>query len=487
MNIRKSFFYIFCSLITITFIKGCTASVDSENAVQIRGEVIDQSTGNVIPDAIVEITSPASLQNNTRSDEDGIFSFTVEVTEPTDVTVRASKTGFNTSSENLRISGGVDEDLIMELSPEGSGGGGGDDGGGQQVGGEPAGAAAIILSGTPDQAINIAETGDEVSTAFSFVVQDSAGRPLDLDGAVDVDFSIISGPGGGEEIIPSTARTNAQGQVTTSLFSGNAAGPVKVQASVTRDDIGLTIRSTPVLVAIHGGFPDPNHFSLAPDKFNFEGWSRNNVRNSINVIVGDQFSNPVKPGTVVYFETTGGIIQGSGQTDDDGLVSVELISGDPRPTDDVNVGGQTNGGRPGYATVTARTVDQNNNVLEDQLVIVFSTSNADISVNPMTFDLAPNGGQTFNYTVTDLNGNPMAAGTQISIEAGEGMEVTGDADFTLGNFLFPGPGSTDFSFSIRDTDEESVDAAALTITISVTAPSGDRTSYSINGTRRKSW
>ncbi len=482
MNIRKSFIYIFYSLIAITLLKGCTAGADSENAVQIRGEVINVSNGNVIPDAIVEITNPSSLQGNTRSDEDGIFSFTVEVTEPTDVTVRASKTGFNASTQNLRISGGVDEDISIELTPASSGGGGGG-GGGEQVGGEPAGAAAIVLTGTPNQAINIAETGDVVSTAFSFVVVDSAGRALDLDGAVDVDFSIIAGPGGGEEIIPSSARTNAQGQVTTSLFSGNAAGPVKVQASVTRSDIGLTIKSTPVLVAIHGGFPDPAHFSVTPGKYNFEGWDYDNVRNTINVIVGDKFSNPVKPGTVVYFSTTGGTIQGSGQTNDDGLVSVQLISGNPRPTDAIT----GSGGRDGYATITARTVDENDNFLDAQVNIVFSTSAASITTNPTTFDLAPNGGQSFTYTVTDLNGNPMAAGTDIAVEVGEGMEATGDVDFTLGNHLFPGPGATQFNFSIRDTDSDNSDPAPLDVIITVTSPSGERTSTTINGTRRKSW
>ncbi|MDZ7715012.1 MAG: Ig-like domain-containing protein [Balneolaceae bacterium] len=95
----------------------------------------------------------------------------------------------------------------------------------------------------------------------------------------------------------------------------------------------------------------PNHFSIAPANSNFEGYNINNVRDKITVIVGDKFSNPVKPGTVVSFSTTGGIIQGSGQTDEDGIVSVDLISGDPRPNDAV----AGSGGRPGYATVTAST------------------------------------------------------------------------------------------------------------------------------------
>jgi hypothetical protein len=79
----------------------------------------------------------------------------------------------------------------------------------------------------------------------------------------------------------------------------------------------------------------------------------------------------------------------------------------------------------------------------------------------------------------------MATGTQISIEAGEGIEISGDANFTLGNNLFPGPGSTEFRFSIRDTDDETNEAADLTIQITVTTPSGNTTTFSgISGTRR---
>jgi hypothetical protein len=254
-----------------------------------------------------------------------------------------------------------------------------------------------------------------------------------------------------------------------------------LQAVVERPDIGLTIRSSPVLIAIHGGFPDPEHFSIAVNQLNFEGFSINNARNTISVIVGDQFSNPVSPGTIVYFETTGGVIQGSGATDEDGLVEVDLISGDPRPTDSIT----GSGGRPGYATVTARTVDKDDNDLFKEVNVLFSTSAAIIEATPTTFDLAPNGGASFDYTVTDLNGNPMAPGTEIAIEAGEGIEVSGDANFTLGDNLFPGLGATQFSFSIRDTDDENNDPADLTIQISVTSPSGNTTTYSqIQGTRR---
>ena len=356
------------------------------------------------------------------------------------------------------------------------------------VTGEPTGAASLILESVQRETINIKETGGIINTSFTFQVQDSAGRPLDLNNATEVEFSILSGPGGGEGIIPATATTNSSGRVTSNLFSGNAAGVVMIQALINRTDIGLILRSRPVAITIHGGFPDLDHFSIRPTTDNFGGYDRNNQRNSIQVIVGDEFSNPVKPGTAVYFTTTGGIIEGSGlgHTDEQGLVSVDLISSDPRPSDATTVGGVNFGGRPGLATITARTVNKDNVLIEKSTNVVFSTNTASISANPTTFDLPPNGGASFSYTVTDLNGNPMPSGTRIRIITGEGMEATGSSDFTLGSFILPGAGSTEFNFSIRDTDDQNNDPADLTVVIEVTAPNGNVTTYDgISGTRRK--
>ena len=467
-------------LALILFLQACS----TDDSVIVAGQVIEAGSGNAVSSAIVELTQPENLQQTATTDSAGNFSFDVDPgSETVSVTLEISRQGYQTQTTSFKLAPETNvDDLVIELQSTDSSGDDDDDGGSDEVGGEPEGPAAIILQSISDQAIFIEETGDNISAAFTFQVVDSAGRALNANGAVDVDFEILSGPGGEEEIIPKTATTNSNGQVTSSIFSGNVAGPVKVQASIEREDLGLTIKSTPVLVAIHGGFPDEDHFSIAPEKYNFEGYDINGVRNPVTVIVGDKFSNPVKPGTVVYFNATGGVIQGSGETDDDGEVTVDMISGEPRPDDNVN----GSGGRPGYSTVTATTVDENDNRISKDINVVFSTQAAQISATPTTFDLDPNGGESFSYTVTDLNGNPMAAGTQITVEAGEGIEVTGDADFTLGNHLFPGPGATEFNFSIRDTDEEADDPASLTINISVTTPSGNTTTYTgISGTRRK--
>lgn len=470
------------SVLLLSLFSAC--STDEDNQVLIQGVVSNSQTGDGIENATIQVTSPQEFSDIfTRSDETGSYSISdIDVNELTSISITASGTDYNSQSRTVQVAGGDNvTNFDFELSPENNDG---SDGGGTGVSGPSAGAAAIILNEITEETINIAETGGIVNTSFTFQVQDSAGRALDLNNTEEVTFSILSGPNGGEGITPLTANTNANGTVTSNLYSGNIAGVVQIQAEIVRDDIGLTIRSKPVAITIHGGFPDFDHFSIAANAYNFEGWSINGNRNELTVILGDQFGNPVKPGTAVYFSTTGGIIQGSGQgnTDSDGEVTVDLISGDPRPND--NIPGS--GGRPGYATVTAKTINGNSQEIEKNVVVLFTSSQAMISANPTTFDLQPNGGTSFTYTVTDINGNPMPAGTDISVEGGEDIEVTGATDFTLGNNLFPGPGSTEFSFSIRDTDEESNDPADLTIKITVTSPSGEESVFSgISGTRRK--
>lgn len=484
---RKHYLLFAFMAIAVTIFYACdTTSTTDFEPVTISGEVVNENTGSSIENAIVQITAPADLQQLAQTDANGAYVFSdVRVDSTIDVTIEATKEGFNTVT--LTVLAVPERDIqvpAIELN-DGSTGGGDEEGG---VGGESAGVASIILTGVTNETINIAETGGIVNTAFTYVLQDSAGRNIGTNNAVDVQFSILQGPGGGEGITPEVVRSNSNGRVTSNLFAGNTAGVVQIEALVERTDIGLNIRSKPVAITIHGGFPDLDHFSIAPDKYNFEGYNVNNNRNLLTVILGDEFSNPVKPGTAVYFSSTGGVIEGSGQghTDDQGQVSVELISGDPRPNDTQTINGSGFGGRPGLSTVTARTINGDSQFIEKSVNVVFSTSEALISANPTTFDLDPNGGASFSYTVTDLNGNPMAAGTTIVVEGGEGIEVTGDNDFTLGNHVLPGPGSTEFNFSIRDTDNESNDPADLTISIEVTSPLGNTSTYSgIQGTRRK--
>ena len=373
-----------------------------------------------------------------------------------------------------------DNIIDFELRPEESDNGGNNNGNNGGVSGPSAGAAKIILQSISAEAINIAETGGIVNSSFTFVVQDSAGRNISLNNAVDVEFSILSDPGGGEGITPTSVRTNADGAATSNLFSGNLAGVVKILAEIEREDIDLTIRSEPVAIKIHGGFPDLDHFSISVATFNFEGFSRDGITNPVTVSIGDKFSNPVKPGTAVYFESTVGIIEGSasGHTNNQGQASVNLISGGSRDLLNHPTLGY------GYATVTATTVNEDDQEIQRDIDVLFSgpPSYSNIQLQPSTFTIPANGGETFDLTVTDINGNPLPAGTTVSIEVAEGLDVTG-GDIEIPNALLPGGNVTNFTFSVADTDEERSSVQDTQITIKVETPAGDKASRSFSGTR----
>jgi hypothetical protein len=468
----KRFNLYLCSfaalLLCYLFMQGCHGRWDGPNPgsatsaiITISGQVTDQAGGQPLGNASVKITSPSSLARAAATDSTGDFHFKLTSESSVTLSIQASKEGYKTQSFTLDAAPGADTTHInITLARSGETDSTGTNGGSET----DKGAALILLANMPKSAINIKATGGNVSAPVTFQVQDSLGRPLNAQNTVTAHFKLISQPGGAD-LAPHQAATNAQGKVTTTLLSGNHAGPVKVQVSIERPKYGLTIYSKPVVIAIHGGYPDKNHFSITPDKHNFEGYDINNNRNEITVVLGDKYSNPVMPGTIVYFKTTEGIIEGSAATDEDGVAAVELISGDPRSAD-------------GSGVVTAITVNADDQRIQKTTDLILSTSHADIKASPDNFTIPNEGSQSFNYTITDLNDNPMPAGTQIKVDAGKGLKLTGDVDFTLGDYTDSGKNTTKFSFSAVDADGKANIDADVTIKITVETPSGTVTTYS---------
>jgi len=464
-------YVLFSTIIFLLF--SCSKFLDTDPEPVTVSGIVTNSSGEPIEGALVSILSPPP-EESTTTDEDGVYEFSRTIEEAVSYNIEISKDGYESRTEEFVAdpSNGPNFPNVQLSEPGNDDDDSGNDDG-DEVEGTTGGAASIILDNLSDSSINISETGGNVNSTFTFVVQDSAGRALDGNGAVDVEFILTSGPGGGEAISPEVVRTGNDGTATASLFSGNIAGNVKIEAKVERTDIDLTIRSKPILLTIHGGFPDQNHFSIAVDEYNFEGFLVNGNRNQIDVIVGDKFSNPVKPGTTVYFNTTGGIIQGSGETDDDGQITVDLISGDPRPAD-------------GYATITAYTFNDEDEEITRDIEVLFSSgpSNDNITVTPNTFDIPPNGSESFDMVVTDTNGNPLPSGTTITVEPPEGMAVEGDVDISVPNSLTGGEGITEFSFTARDTYDESQD---VSIVILVETPEGYTARKTIRGMKAKTF
>ena len=178
--------------------------------------------------------------------------------------------------------------------------------------------------------------------------------------------------------------------------------------------------------------------------------------------MGDKYANPVRPGTAVYFTTTGGIIEGSTLTDDQGIGSVQLISSAPQPNDPV-LG-------PGFGRITATTVDENQTVISDETVVLFSGV-PQISINPTSFDI-PNGGtQLFTYTVSDQNNNPLVEGTTIVVQVeGEDTGASGDLNVTLPDTQ--SPLWTQFGFSVYDVADTTDQLKTVSVKITSSGPNG---------------
>jgi len=330
--------------------------------------------------------------------------------------------------------------------------------------------ASIVLVHQTFPSIGVRESGDNETTTLTFEVRDSSGNPIDITRAVTVNFTLGANPGGGLFIDPPSKKTNSEGRVSVNVTSGTVAGVVQIIAEV---NLGTRIiRSKPVNIAIHGGLPDYNHFSIAAEYHNVPGLVKYGFTDLIHAYVGDKYSNPVKPNTIVYFSSTGGIIQGSATTNDMGEAIATLITALPAPVH------PTLG--PGFATIKASTADENNQTISREMVILFSGYPI-INVSPTSIDLPNGGSQTFYYTVADLNGNPIASGNTISVTVEGNVKAQGDISINM-----PDTQSrswTQFSFTVVDADPDKIDPQPVTIKIEVNGVNG-KNSVTITGTSR---
>lgn len=470
-------FFTLAVLILAYLFQACNSSNDT---VVIAGQVIEQSTGNAIRGAIVQITQPAELQQTATTDSSGNFSFNVKLNgnNTTSITLEVSKQDYKATTKSFKVAPGTNvDDLSVELTSNDSTGGG--NGNNNSVGGKAAGPASIKLKSISAQTINVSETGGTTNSAFTFQVADSAGRVVGQ--GYEVDFQIIKGPGGGESITPKSGETNSKGEVTSNLFSGDSSGTVRIEAKINRPKYNLTVKSTPVLISIASGFPVAKNFHVAPRVHNFDAFGiiDESHTDKITASVGDLKGNPVKQGTAVYFSASnGGLVNGSATTDENGYASVNLSANGSTPS------GNSKG--LGFVDITAQTVDKDNNIIEKTTTLLLTTPRANITVNPTTLNISNGGSQTFDVTIKDENGYPMAADTKISVSTGQGLSASGDiTDLELGDYYQAGPGTTDFSVTISDKDPKNSNPTDGSFTIKVVTPSGEVTTKTISGSRAK--
>ena len=403
----------------------CDSTDDESGTVTLVGQVLDTETSEPIPGAFVRILANPAFDENpdedilVECDEEGRFSVEVKIDLTADVVLVASDDAYDQGRRTILAIADRTIEVptfrlrrVVEEEPDS---------------GTP---SNILLLGVTNETIGVIESGSDEVSRVTFQVADSAGNPVTLDDQALVRFSLGQQPGGGEFIAPTEAPTDNSGSVTVNLSSGTRAGVVQVVAEtdVTEPDGNQrTIRSKPVAVTIHGGLPDQTHFTVGPSQFNFPGLIAFGIKNPVSVVVGDKWSNPVRPGTSVHFESSHGVIEGSTQTDDEGGGTVNLISGNPFPT--------PGSVRPslGIGVVEAETAgnvdpDDNGQLRVSAFFPVLFSGFIAIGIDPPTAIL----GQTYSLTVTDHLGNPLAPGTNILVRAeGTKVKAVGNTDIEL--------------------------------------------------------
>lgn len=443
---------IFALLLALTgsqLLTGCDAfsSGDDESGdVTLVGQVLNQATNNPVSGAFIQVL-PFDLLFET--DEEGRFEVIVGIDSTMSLRIVASSDGFGNSAVNvLAIADRIIEVPTLRLF--------------QNAPDEPESgfASNILLLDQSADHIGVIESGSEEVAVIHFQVADSMGRPVILDKNAAVNFTFGAQPNGGEFLFPLAAVTDNNGIVEVNLSSGTRAGVVQIVAETTVQ--GRLIRSIPVAIAIHGGLPDQTHFSIGPDKRNFPGLLRYGLIDPIAVIVGDKYSNPVRPGTAVYFNTSHGVVGGSIQTDENGRGLVNLTSANPLPPD-------------GITLITATTADDLQNIVSGSTPVVMSGVTV-VTVSPATALLD----QMYLVTITDQNGNPLVEGTTLSVLVqGESVKAVGHTAVSLDDTVFlggqeyehvlRGPGITEFTFrSVSDINPlapEMPVVEAITITV----------------------
>ncbi len=453
--------FICLVLIFLFLASSCSNVTDTSNLAIIEGTVYTYRNGQLVP---VEkaLISAVEVYRQTETDVDGKYSFSLEIAAEQQITLQASKAGYiGGEVRALAKTGEIFQapDLTLALINS------------DTTGGLPVStsgdAAHIQIAESPPAQIYIYSSGLQESATLRFIVSDAEGNPVDNQHKETVFFRILNGPGGGEYLFPDSM-TSKNGLVSTTLNSGVKAGPVQVEAYFVRN--GATYRTIPLRLAIYGGLPDADHFSLAAERRNIAGQVHYGIVDHITAFVGDKFSNPVAPGTIVYFTTQYGIIQGAAITDDLGRAVVQYLTAAPLPAYPAD-----NSFTEIKAVTYSDTLGQKK--VETSLSLLLSAATAAIEITPQTFYYTNlNNGVAFDYKVHDVYGNPLVAETRIKVTGTAGT-IYGDKDVTLLDNIAPGNGSTEFSFSWAPGD--SLKDTQVYLNIQVSSPGSGNGSRSL--------
>lgn len=150
-------------------------------------------------------------------------------------------------------------------------------------------------------------------------------------------FDLDASPSGAS-LTTSSAVSDDQGFVSTTVNSGRVSGSVAVRASDINGRANCSV-AAPVgtdsannrQIVISSGLTVQDRFSISPETFNIEGFDITGTTTQIRVDAADVFSNPIKDGDAVVFRASGAAVDGF-CSPTNGACSVTFKSQDSRPS-----------------------------------------------------------------------------------------------------------------------------------------------------------
>lgn len=442
-------------LLVALFVKSCQPEEPTgpQNTTgTVIGKITEVAT-TVVSGALVTITNDKGSQSDT-TDTNGDFLITMDFgdTNPRQSTMKVTKSNYLERTLTITLTPGqtvtqnatIQRDTGSTAIKRGTG---------------VPNTIAFISASTNE--LSVFGVGGKETAVLLFEARDSLGIPIDGDVADTVVFSPAGAPVlGGAFVSPNSVKTNAAGRVATTINSGTVSGSIQVTATIRRDVDGKLIQSLPIRLLVHGGMPDSNHISVAASVLNVPGLNYYGLTSIVTAYVGDKYGNPVAPGTAVHFSTNQGIITTAGAfTGTTGQAQGTLYSALPI---------QANG----FGTVTARTIGISGSPVSASMPILFSGEpfiSAVVVTGSLNVDNTTQG--TVSFRVTDSNGNPVAAGTNVSVSIKGASAVA--SDISPANQI-PDTQSqnwTQFSFVVsKDQDVAPPKLGPYTVTIVVQHP-----------------
>lgn len=256
-----------------------------------------------------------------------------------------------------------------------------------------------------------------------FQVVDQAGDPVP---GVEVSFSIsgdTESPATPVTIDPSTATSDASGEVTTLVIAGSDSTVIRVIAEIeTVDGAPSGTQSPPI--AINSTIPAESGLTLAADNFIPDAQFTAGIEVGFTVFATDKNGQNVRGNTTVNFTTTGGSITPECPLDQDGKCTVFWRSQSPwltKPEITATTIGELTAGGVGTISQTGQ-------------LFVSSSKDPSITLSPST--------RTDEYcasvSVLDRSGDRIhpPEGTEVAFAITDGEILSKETTKTVkGNFL----------------------------------------------------